>query len=69
MVNEEPAQMVPLLTVIVGCALTFMFNTDAELVPHALFAVTEILPLPGPTIADIVFVELVPLQPPGKLQL
>ena len=51
-----------------GSSDTETLNVRALLVPHALFALTEIVPPLDPTVADIeVEVEL-PDQPDGKVQ-
>jgi hypothetical protein len=59
--------MKPLLTVMVGVGFTVTLKVCAELVPQALEAVTEKIPL-VPGAAEIEFVELEPLQPLGNDQ-
>jgi hypothetical protein len=62
-----PAQILPLLTAIVGLELTVTFKVRVKLVPQALLAVKLKMPL-EPAVREMVFKEEVPDQPKGRLQ-
>ena len=73
-VADDPAQIpfVLLATIeIVGIGFTVTLKTEAELVPQALLAVTDILPPVVPDIAVIEFVvpPAVCVHPDGNVQL
>jgi hypothetical protein len=50
-----------------GILITDTDKVSAVLDPQALFAATVISPLVAPAVVVILFVELVPVQPPGKV--
>jgi hypothetical protein len=50
-----------------GTVLTVTAKVCAVLLPHALLAVTVMLPLFAPTVAVMLLVVDVPLQPLGKV--
>lgn len=69
MVKELPAQILPLLTVIVGLGATDTANVEAGEVPQPLIADTRTLPEAVPVVAEMELVVDVPDQPPGNVQL
>jgi hypothetical protein len=52
---------------VAGMEFTVTNKVDVELLPHVLFAVTEMLPLVLSLVAVIEFVMDVPLQPEGNV--
>jgi hypothetical protein len=70
-VTEPPVQKLvgPLAEMVgaLGLGLTVTDKLCAVLLPHALLAVTVIIPPLAPAVALILLVEEVPVQPPGKV--
>ena len=68
---DEPWHTVVLPVMLPGCAgvvVTVTLRFDAEEVPHALVAVTEMVPPVAPAVVLMLFVVLLPVHPPGSVQ-
>ena len=71
-VSTPPEQAVPVCKIFPGvagaAAIVVTVTVCADELPHALFAVTEIVPPVEPAVVTIVSVVEVPVQPLGKVQ-
>jgi hypothetical protein len=69
-VCELPEQITVLPVILPGIAgrgLTETFIVCTAELPHALFAITEMVPPAAPGVTKILLLVLLPLQPPGRL--
>jgi hypothetical protein len=64
---QFPLQLTLVTMVLAVTAFTVTLSVCALLLPHALFAVTEIVPPADPAVALMLVVVDVPLHPPGKV--
>ena len=66
-VPEHMVEVPKIVPGVAGAVFTVTDNVCAVDEPQVLFAVTEILPLVEPEVAVMLFVVLVPDQPPGNV--